>query len=613
VKNEAEHATLMGVLRSKSMRIALIALLHQKWYALSLMGTMLLDVGIKLAYPFFLRLFFEYAVKESNTGMMYLVLAGLIILPVMGFILTGLNFSLQEELYAFLDLRLQEELRKKRVSPYVMSASYSQGEIQRGMTDLSGQTTSLLAYTMPSLVSSVIMGISCFLTMITISLPITLMVVITTPLLLLSGRSIKKLKLIQANLFQIRDRISQSTVEFIRFSSTLQLNVAEARENQHFQKLRKEYMTSRRKSFFVELFGVNIYSSLTEVIGVGLVYLVGMILTQAVPVGQAFQLATYVTTFQGQIGLIQSRGISVIKSAPDVNRFDDLLNLEEPIVDPDPIELKEVDSIELVGVTACYSGKTTPAIRAVSLSIRRGERIALVGESGSGKSTILHLLVRFLEPSEGKILINGLPIQRYTLESLRRAFILCSQESSILGRTVEENIRLGKPDATGVEVVRAARAAAIHEAILNMPQQYATLITDLSLSGGEGQRIGLARSLLRVRRRYVLMLDESTSDVDPKTERQMIKGLDRETTTIIVAHRYSTIAGVDTIYVLQNGQIVECDSLEMLLQKRGIFHALWEQQMPGQQGKVDEVSPEFDVPTVRLVRPYVLRQFPDST
>lgn len=219
-----------------------------------------------------------------------------------------------------------------------------------------------------------------------------------------------------------------------------------------------------------------------------------------------------------------------------------------------------------------------------SLVIRPGEKVGLVGGSGAGKSTFINLLLRFHHVQGGRILIDGQNINDVTLESLRRNVALIPQEPHLFHRSIFENIRYGRPDATAEEIHDAAERAACLSCIGRLPQGYATVVGErgAKLSGGERQRIAIARTILA--NSPILLLDEATSALDSITEREIQDALDalmQGRTTLVIAHRLSTLASMDRILVFSEGKIVENGSHEELLALDGFYTRLWRMQAGG--------------------------------
>lgn len=245
-------------------------------------------------------------------------------------------------------------------------------------------------------------------------------------------------------------------------------------------------------------------------------------------------------------------------------------------------ELGRVENeIKWEGVSFDY-GPDRPVLQSFDLTIRAGQTTAVVGPSGAGKSTIMALLVRLAEPSGGRILIDGTPIDEFALAGLRRRIALVPQDAAIFHETVAENIRFAKPKATRDEVIAAAKMANAEEFILQLPQQYDTMVGERGtfLSSGQRQRIALARALLLDP--AVLLLDEVTSAQDPASERSLQDAVWRASesrTVLIVTHRLSSIRGVHRVVVLQDGQFVEDGTPEDLLKANGLFRQYYELQI----------------------------------
>ncbi|MDD9901440.1 MAG: ABC transporter transmembrane domain-containing protein [Alphaproteobacteria bacterium] len=262
-----------------------------------------------------------------------------------------------------------------------------------------------------------------------------------------------------------------------------------------------------------------------------------------------------------------------------VERYFDLLDMKPAIASkPDAVTLA-TDKAEVVFDHVAFKYREgAEALHGVSFVAPAGKTIALVGPSGAGKSTILNLIPRFYDVTEGAICIDGHDIRDLTLQSLRRSMALVSQEVSMFSDTVRENIMYGCGDVTEEQLIEASKAAVAHDFIMELPNGYDTHVGEngVTLSGGQRQRIAIARAMLR--NAPILLLDEATSALDTQSERMVQTALDRlqkGRTTIIVAHRLSTIMNADIIYVMKDGHIVEEGKHEDLLGKDGVYAGLY--------------------------------------
>ncbi len=241
-------------------------------------------------------------------------------------------------------------------------------------------------------------------------------------------------------------------------------------------------------------------------------------------------------------------------------------------------ELADVDGdVRLAGVRFAYSAGFD-VLHGIDIHAAAGQEVAVVGPTGAGKSTIMKLLLRFYEPTSGSISIDGIPITDLTLASVRRQVGLVSQDVFLFQGTVAENIGYGRPGATREEVVEAARVAEAHDFITDLPHGYDTTVGERGqkLSGGQRQRISIARAVLK--NPPILILDEATSSVDNETEaaiQRSLAVLTRDRTTLVIAHRLSTVRSADRIYVLDQGRIVESGTHDALVGAGGLYADLW--------------------------------------
>lgn len=265
-------------------------------------------------------------------------------------------------------------------------------------------------------------------------------------------------------------------------------------------------------------------------------------------------------------------------------RIFEILDAKNEVADkPDAIPLPPVQGkVQFEKVTFRYVGSSEPVLKDVSFEASPGQTIALLGATGSGKTTIINLIPRFYDPSEGRILIDGHDLREVTLDSLRSQIGIVLQESTLFSGTIRENIAFGKPTATMEEIVAAAKAAAAHDFIMSFPEGYETYVGErgVTLSGGQRQRVAIARALLMNPR--ILILDDATSSVDMATESQIQEALEtlmQGRTSFVIAQRISTVMNADLILVLDKGRIVAQGKHEELLEESEIYAEIYNSQL----------------------------------
>lgn len=283
--------------------------------------------------------------------------------------------------------------------------------------------------------------------------------------------------------------------------------------------------------------------------------------------------------------MFQSENAMIVDDA--LQRIDSVLNLD-PLKETDHPQHPENGSVELQNVSFSYDGEKD-VLKGVSLSIPAGQTVALVGPSGGGKTTLANLISRFFDPQSGVVKIGGVDVRSIPKEELMDTVAFVFQNSRLIKASILENVRMGKPDATREEILAALQNAQCDDIIEKLPNGVDTVIgtKGVYLSGGEQQRIAIARVMLK--NAPVLILDEATAFADPDNETRVqaaFSNLSRGKTVIMIAHRLSTVVGVDKIYVVKDGQIAESGSSWELLAQGGLFSRMWQNYQTSVQWKV---------------------------
>ena len=295
-------------------------------------------------------------------------------------------------------------------------------------------------------------------------------------------------------------------------------------------------------------------------------------------VGMLVQFVIYSIMVAGAVAALSEIWSELQRAAGATERLIELLNIEDTVNDPiravSPPK-KWIGEIVFSDVTFAYPSRTQDAIMStVSLTVKPGETVALVGPSGAGKSTFIQLLQRFYDPDKGAIFLDGIDIKTMNRLEFRKSIALVPQDPVIFATTVMDNIRFGNPVATDAEIFEAARSAAAHDFVCELPQGYETYVGErgVMLSGGQKQRIAIARAILRDA--PVLLLDEATSALDAENERLVQNAFDhlsKGRTTIVVAHRLATVKKADRIIVLDKGKIVAQGNHDKLIREKGLY------------------------------------------
>ncbi len=354
----------------------------------------------------------------------------------------------------------------------------------------------------------------------------------------------------------------------------------EDNEAKNFDKKNTNFLTRALKHTRWNAYSFAAINTVTDigpiiVIGVG-AYLA---ISGSITVGTLAAFVGYLELLFGPLRRLVASFTTLTQSFASMDRVFQLIDEDYDIkngVGAQPIEIKQ-GRIDIDHVSFQYNDNEAPILKDINLSIEKGETVAFVGMSG-GKSTLINLIPRFYDVTSGQILIDGHNIKDFLTGSLRNQIGLVQQDNILFSDTVKENILLGRPTATDEEVVEAAKMANAHDFIMNLPQGYDTEVGErgVKLSGGQKQRLSIARIFLN--NPPILILDEATSALDLKNESIIQEALDvlsKDRTTLIVAHRLSTITHADKIVVIENGHIVETGTHRELIAKQGAYEHLY--------------------------------------
>lgn len=416
--------------------------------------------------------------------------------------------------------------------------------------------------------------------MIMIDLKIALIVVVLTPLSLITAAGITK---ISHKAFSeqstIRGDLSGFSDEMIKNHSIVKAFLFEEDAESSFKKLNTQYGSSGLKATFFS----SLSNPTTRFIN-GLIYaLVGMFgamraVSGVISVGTLVSFLAYANQYTKPFNEISGVVSELQNALASARRVFNVIESEEESDDSSLTKLDDPDgSVVLKDVYFSYVPEK-PLLQNININIKPGQRVAIVGPTGCGKTTVINLLMRFYDTTEGSIFISGHDIKQITRESLRNSFGMVLQDTWLFSGTIAENISYGKPDATEEEIMEAAKAAHAHSFIKRLPEGYNTVIGENggNLSQGQKQLLTIARIMLT--NPPMLILDEATSNIDIRTEvkiQRAFEKLMKGKTSFIIAHRLSTIRNTDIILVMKDGNIIEHGSHNELIKQHGFYYDLY--------------------------------------
>ena len=556
---------------------------HKKMFTMDMIASLLISI-VGMCYPIITRKMLNTFIPEKQIDM--IVFFG-VLLFLLYFIRMMLRFFVQYYGH-MIGLKMQAQMRKDmfeklQTLPFSYYDEHETGKIMSRMTNDLQDVSELAHHGPENLFISGIMIIGSFIYLCTINLILTLIIFACIPFLLIIATKMRK----KMNEAFLESRKSVAIINAALESSISGIRVTKAftnseKEIEKFEEGNQQYVEARKKAYKAMGQFHSSTSFITDVFNVVVLIAGGLFLYQG-----KIDFADY-SAFIVSINVFISPVTTLIgfmeqyqNGVTGFTRFLEIMDEKPEIEDKNAIDLVNVSGqIDLVNVGFQYN-ESKEILNNVNLSIKKGEKLALVGSSGGGKTTICHLIPNFYKIQSGSILIDGNNINQYTFKSLRKHIGIVQQDVFLFNGSIKENILYGRLDATMDEVIEASKRANIHDYVMTLPLGYDTQIGErgVKLSGGQKQRLSIARVFLK--NPSILILDEATSALDNTTEILIQEALDelcKGRTTIVVAHRLSTIKNANEIAVIDNGKVIEQGSHEELMRSEGIYKKLYSLQ-----------------------------------
>jgi ATP-binding cassette, subfamily B, bacterial len=541
---------------------------------------------VGLASPFLLRAVIDTALPDRNLRLLIWLVLGMVavaaVTSVFGVIQTWISTKVGQQVMHALRTSVFGHLQRQSIAFFTRTRT---GEVQSRIQNDIGGMESVVTSTATSIASNLTTVVASAVAMVALSWRLSLISLVVMPPAIYLTRKVAGMRRAitaqqQRELADLNVTIEEGlSVNGVQLAKTMGTGPS----------LIRRFTDSSARLIDLELrsqlAGRWRMSSLSIIFAAipAIIYLsAGLPVTApAISIGTLIAFTTLQNNlFRPVTGLLNT-SVSVISSLALFARIFEYLDL--PVEVDDPAHPVEIDPAQVTGhvrledVSFAYPGADRPALSGIDLDIPAGRTLALVGETGSGKTTLASLIARLYDPSSGSVRIDGIDIRDIRLADLAEIVGVVSQETYLLHTTVRENLRYAKPGATDEQIEEAARAAQIHDLISGLPDGYDTMVGSRGyrFSGGEKQRLAIARTLLRDPR--VLVLDEATSALDTETERAVQKAFDalaQGRTTITIAHRLSTVRNADQIVVLDHSRIAEAGTHGSLLADNGRYAAL---------------------------------------
>ena len=553
---------------------------HKKIFILDMLAALTVAM-IGIVYPIITRKMLNELIPDRNYRMIVffgLMLLGLYLIRML------LNYFIQYYGHV-MGVRMQAQMRLDmfrhlQTLPYSFYDNNETGKIMTRMTSDLFEISELAHHGPENLLISSITIIASFIYLFTINKWLTLIIFACVPLLIFIATLLRKK---QRNAF-MKSRAATGEINAALESSISGIRVTKAfnnakKEEEKFQVGNKAFVEARREAYNAMGQFHSSTAFITDIFNVVVLISGGLFLYAGhIELGDYTAFIVSVNLFISPIMTLINFMEQYLNGVTGFERFVQIMDAAPEVDPPDAVDIGEVDGhIELRNVTYAYDDEKD-VLRGVSLDIEKGKTFALVGPSGGGKTTICHLIPHFYDLTEGEILIDGKELHGVTMESVRRNIGIVQQDIYLFNASIKENILYGRLDATDEEVVEAAKRANIHDYIMTLEKGYDTQIGErgVRLSGGQKQRLSIARVFLK--NPPILILDEATSALDNTTEILIQEALDelcKGRTTIVVAHRLSTIKNADEIAVVADGRIIEKGTHDSLMALGGTYADLY--------------------------------------